>query len=297
MAWCPRRSLALCFAVLAPTWMAGTSHAYDIPNQVMQSFTFELHSVDDDIDLYIGDPQSLFLMYVRPQGSLRPNLEFSNTAQVGLLRVRDLSLFEEPPLPDDLSEEEAEMMEEPEKRVVAQEWRMELAPSAPALVVLHCVRGKARYDFTGIDVREAYLQADTAQVRVDFDRPNRIALERFKMNINGGSLRLRRFLNSRARSTSIAVPDARCELDLTGEATPGLYDVFVEGVPEKLKLTLLRHMALHVDGPSPTVLRFDRDDFERVGTGLQSPGFAESPCRMSLHFSQAIPKLEIEWVE
>ena len=166
MAWCPHRSLALCFAVLAPAWMAGISHAYDIPNQVMQSFTFELHSVDDDIDLYIGDPQSLFLMYVRPQGSLRPNLEFSNTAQVGLLRVRDLSLFEEPPLPEDLSEEDAELMEEPEKRVVAQEWRMELAPSAPALVVLHCVRGKARYDFTGIDVREAYLQADTAQVRV-----------------------------------------------------------------------------------------------------------------------------------
>ena len=101
----------------------------------------------------------------------------------------------------------------------------------------------------------------------------------------------------RARSTSIAVPDARCELDLTGETTPGLYDVFVEGVPEKLKLTLLRHMALHVDGPSPNVLRFDRDDFERVGTGLQSPGFADSPCRMSLHFSGAIPKLEIEWVE
>jgi len=59
----------------------------------------------------------------------------------------------------------------------------------------------------------------------------------------------------------------------------------------------LRHMALHVEGPSPNVLRFDRKDLERVGTGLQSPGYAASPCRISLHFSHAIPKLEIEWVE
>jgi len=297
MAWCPRRSVALGFAWLAPALIAGVGHAYDIPNQVMQSFTFELHSVDDDIDLYIGNPQSLFLMYVRPQASLLPHLEFSNTAQVGLLRVRDLSLFEEPPMPDDLSEEEAELWEEPEARVVAQEWRMELTPSAPALVVLRCVHGKARYDFTGIDVREAYLLADTAQVRVDFDRPNRVVLERFKVTSNSGSLRVRRFLNSRARSTSIAVPNARCELELTGETTPGYFEIFVEGVPEKLKLTLLRHMALHVEGPSPNVLRFDRKDLERVGTGLQSPGYAASPCRISLHFSHAIPKLEIEWVE
>ena len=76
----------------------------------------------------------------------------------------------------------------------------------------------------------------------------------------------------------------------------GLFDVFVEGVPERMKITLPRNIALHVDGPSPNVLAFDREGFVRVGTGLQSPGFETSPCRMSLHFSQAIPKLEIEWV-
>jgi len=298
MARCFRRLFALLAALVVTALAPGSARPSDIPNQVLQSFTFDLHSVDDDVDLYIGDPQSLFRMYLRPQASLPPNIEFSNTGQAGLLRVRDLSLFDEPPLPDDeFAAEEDLPIDEPAHHVVAQEWRLELNASAPASVVLHCERGKARYDFTGIDVREVYLLADTAQVRVDFDRPNRVTLERFKVTSHDGSLRLRNFLNARARSTTLSVGEARCELDFTGEPSPGLLEVFVEGVAEAMKLTLRRDIALQVQGPSPNVLRFDRDDFERAGTGLQTPHFADQACRLSLHFTHVIPKLEVEWVE
>jgi hypothetical protein len=288
MAWCR------CLVTAALLVLPAASRAYDIPNQALKSLTFELHSVDDDIDLYIGNPQSLFLMYVRPQGSLRPHLDFSNTAQIGVLRLRDLSLFEEPPLPE---EELEDPIEEPQKREVAQEWRMELAPSAPASMVLRCQHGKARYDLTGMDVSEVYLQADTAQVRVDFDRPNRIVLDRFKVTASGGTFQLRRFLNARARRTTLSFSEGACELEFTGEPGPGASEVFIEGVAEELKISLRRDLALSVDGPSQCVLRFDRDDLIRAGTALQTPDFAAQASRISLHFSQPIPRLEVEWLD
>jgi len=292
-----RLPFALFAACMATVLGSGTARPIEIPNQVLQSFTFDLHSVDDDVDLYAGDPQSLFRMYLRPQATLPPNIEFSNSGQAGLLRVRDLSLFEEPPLPDSEFAAEDDLAIEEPKRHVAQDWRLELMPSTPASMVLHCERGKARYDFTGIDVREVYLLADTAHVRVDFERPNRVVLDRCKITSNDGSLRLRRFLNARARSTTLSVSEVRCELELTGEPFPGLVEVFVEGVAEDMKLTLRRDVALEVQGPAANVVRFDRDDFVRTGTGLQSPHFVDQPCRLSLHFTHVIPRLKVEWVD
>lgn len=298
MARCSHRLLALFTGFMAMLLVPSVARSYDIPNQVLQSFTFDLHSIDDEVDLYAGDPQRLFRLYLRPQATLPPNIEFSNSGQAGLLRVRDLSLFEEPPLPiDEFAEDEDLAMEEPKRHVVAQEWRLELAPSTPASMVLQCERGKARYDFTGIDVREVHLLADTAQIRVDFDRPNRVTLERCKITCNGGSLRLRRFLNARARSTTLSVDQVRCEIEVTGELFSGAVELFVEGVAKEMKLTLRRDIALQVMGPASNVVRFDRNDFERVGTGLQTPHFVDQPCRLTLHFSQVIPRLRVEWID
>src|SRR5262249_40219834 len=122
-------------------------------------------------------------------------------------------------------------------------------------------------------------------------------LERFKITARTGKLELRSFLNARAKSTTLAIDDSECDLDLSGKPYDGTAEVFFEGVPKRLKLTVPRSAGLHVEGPSVLVARFDRDGMALAGTSLESSDWASRRCKLRLYFSRPIPKLDIQWTD
>jgi hypothetical protein len=291
----------VCVAALAACSASPPSRAAAqvlIPHQMHHTSTFELHSVNDDVQLYEGDPQLLLRIEVRPERSLPPKVEFSNSNQVVVLRVLDLSLFE-PAVLDSarLADNEALGIDEDPQApaAVAQHWQVELAPAAATDFFLHCEGGKGQFDFTDLPVREVHLLADTTDVRVEFDRPNPAELRRFKLTAFGGRLDVRGFLNARARSVTFQVAGAQADIQLLGKTWDGESEIFFEGVPARLRMTLPKQIGLHVEGPSVTVARFDRDGMAVVGTALEDGDFAARSCRLRLYFSQAVPQMDVRW--
>lgn len=265
-----------------------------IPNQQHEWLTFELHSVRDDVVLYIGDPQDFFRMYW--SGALPPRLDFTNPARVATIRIRDLSLFEEPPPLELTYIDGEEDYEEPRSRIPdAQSWDMRLSPAAPAKFVLVCEEGKGVFDFTDMEVREVYLYGDSTEVRVEFSRPNLVELERCKLTAEGGKLEFREVLNARPKSVTIQTARTECDIQITGEPFDGQAEIFFEGVPKSMRIVVSRNVGLRLDGPAATISRFDADHMERRGQSLFTMDYEAQRCRLRLHFAEHIPGMQVSW--
>jgi hypothetical protein len=293
-----RRIVALAaFACLAARPQVAGAQAV-VPHQMHRTATFELHSILDDVQLYEGDPQFLFRIDVRPENSLLPKIDFSNNNQVVVLRVHDLAAFE-PAVLDSarLADNLALGIEEDvtPRSAVSQGWKIELAPAAPTDFILRCEGGKSVFDFTDLPVEAVHLLADTAVVRVEFNRPNPAVLERFKLTARVCKVDIRGFANSRSRSTTLQLFESNCEVDLGGKLVPGDTEIFFEGAPTQLRVVIPRRAGVRVEGPAATVGQFDRDGMAVVGNGLQDGDFGTRPSRLHLYFSQPVSKLDVRW--
>jgi hypothetical protein len=283
--------LALALAAASPT---AAQNLLVIPIQAHNTLSFELHSVKDDVQLYLGDTQNLLKLELRPYASFMPIVEFSNPRQEGRLQVRDLSLFDRPlePAPSD----EDEFEEEPETQAPdRQEWVLQLAPAAPTDFVMQCDGGKGDFDFTDLPVQSLHLLADSTRVKIRFGHPNATAIERLKLTVRYGTLDFHDILNARLQLATLQVDGSKCTLDFTGKPPGGTSEVFVEGVPKSLRVSVSRRIGLHVEGTVATVLQFDRDGMVRQEMALETADFATQPAQLRLHFSRAIPKLEVNW--
>ena len=288
------------FVLLVATGAAPSGAQTIIPNEMHKSLTFELHSVRDNVQLYPGDPQYLFRLELRPVGSLPPRIDFSNYAQVATLRVRDLTLFEATePLPGDEEEKgDEDLFVETEKRVPdSQGWNVRLMPAAPTEFVLQCEGGKGVFDFTDMQVQAVHLIADTSDVRIDFNRPNSMQLQRFKVTVTGGSLELHDFLNARPKLATLQLASSKCDVELTGKPFAGEGEIFFEGVPARMHLTVPHGIGLRLDGPASIITRFDAPNMRRVESSLATVDYDTQRCRLHLYFSQTIPKLQVDWSE
>jgi hypothetical protein len=286
----PLLALALC---MPPP--ARAQNIVVIPTQAHNTLTFEMHSVKDDVQLYAGDMQNLLKLELRPYGDFPPQVEFSNPHQEGMLRVIDLSLLERPPEETPPDDEEGENQPKPERAPHAQQWVLQVAPSSPTDFVLQCDGGKGNFDFTDLPVRSIHLLADTTAVQVRFGHPNAQVVERLKITVRAGSVHFADMLNARMQLGTLQLDDSRCELEFTGKPLPGTSEVFVEGTPKSLVVTLSRQIGVHVEGTVATVLQFDREGMVRQEMGLETADYASRPCQLRLHFSRVIPKLEVHW--
>ena len=271
-----------------------------IPNQMHNSFTFELHSVKDEVLVYEGDPQNLLKADIQPVNTLYPRIEFTNANQVVVLRVRDLSLFDAAVIDSARAAEDAELgidEDQMDKPPLSQVWEVQLAPACAGDYVLQCDGGKGLFDFTDLPVQKVQIMADTTNVQVQFKRPNPAALERFKLTVRAGKVQFDSFLNARAKSTTLQLDNSDCTLDFTGTPFTGDSEVFFEGAPKRLRITVPHNTGLHVEGPSAIVTRFDRAGMAVVGAALETAGFDVQRCKLRFYFSQPLPKVEIHWSE
>jgi hypothetical protein len=178
-----------------------------------------------------------------------------------------------------------------------QAWEIRFAPTSPTDFVLQCDGGKATLDFTDLPVRNMHLLADTTEVEVTFNRPNLVPLERFKATVRVGKAELVSFLNARARSATLQVESSKCKLDLTGDPEECESEIFVEGVPRELEVTLSKEAGFHIEAPSATLVRFDHGGLVRRDLALESADWTERKRRIKLFLFQPIPKLTVHWTD
>lgn len=296
----PPRHLAFLLSLLAFLFVLGllASSARAqivVPERQHTTLTVDLHAVLDDVTLYRGDPQALARINVRP-GSVLPRVESTTAAQAGLLRIRDITLYDAPPVTEgtyidgDLYIEEAE-----EARPQRQKWTVELSPAGPTTFLLECEKGSGTFDFSGFEVEEAYILGDSTVFEITFSRPNPIGLKRFKLTNTSASLRFENVLNARARSMTLQLAGVDTEIDITGKPFPGEIQLYLEEIPSRLRLRVAKKIGLRVAGPSRSVAPFDAPGMERDGASLQTVGYTDRNCRVRLHIASEIPDLEVEW--
>jgi hypothetical protein len=293
-----RGNSATVWAVAAVFAMSVSARADTlVPNQMHKSLTFELHSIKDDVQMYEGDPQYLLQFETRPYLSVPPKIEFSVANQVATLRVRDLGLFETPPDPAEEEEDPDLRSDKPSRPPVSQGWIIQLAPAGETEFVIQCDGGKGMFDFTDLPVKTLHMLADTTEVRIDWKRPNPVPLERLKITARSAEIEIHDLLNAGRGIVTLQLDDSESEVDLTGKPYKGEGEIFFEGVPKRLRLKITPEVALHLEGPMEILGRFERPNMVRNELALESADYAKKPSRLRLHFSQAVPKLEVHWEE
>lgn len=283
-------SLALACLSVPPVW-----GQLQIPNQQTQTLVVDIASVKDKVIMYVGDPAFFLELSIRP-GTVMPRTEFVNPAQSAVLRIRDQTLFDDAPPPEEVYID-GELVEDEYQppRPASQSWEIKISPASPGKYVLRAIEGQATYDFTDMPVREAYIEGDSTKLQVEFTRPNLIELERLKITSTGGTLRFIEFLNARAMLATFTTTRTDCEIEITGKPYRGEPEVHFEGMPKKMKLIISKKIGLRLVGPAGIIGRFDRKDMELDGLNMVTKDFSEKECRMTLFFAQRIPEIKVEW--
>jgi hypothetical protein len=280
-------------AALACAFGSAEAQNFTLPYQTLQSLRVEMHSLRDEVSLYLGTPQQLLEVRTHPE-NVYPYIIIG----VGMnptLRIRDLALLENPPAPDSL---DAGDFLPAEPRVApprAEKWELMLSPPAPTEFLLRCEGGSGAFDFTDMPVTDLQLIGVDAELRVEFRRVNRVPLERCRLVADGGGLELRQILNARAKVVTVQAPRATCRLELTGKPFDGTMEMYFEGASAEVELTVSREIGLHVEGPAALVARFAADHMQRQETGLVSRDYDKSRCKLRLHFTEGAKSLEVIW--
>jgi hypothetical protein len=265
-----------------------------IPNHMHDALSFEMHSVRDEVTFYVGDAPELLRLEARPLG-VPPRVDF-HAGRKARLRVRDLTLFDEIPERDPVYLDGEEYLDDPNAPVPeAQRWEVRLSPSGPTRFLLYTEEGKGVFDLTDLPVEELHIVGDSSEVRVEFSRPNLIDLTRCQITVTGGSLEFRDLLNAKPKSITVQCIRSECDIQVTGKRFTGETELYVEGAAKKVEMTLSRKVGLRVEGPAALVARFDAKHMSRQGTSLTSDGYAENPCKVLVHVSERIRKLDIRW--
>lgn len=287
--------LVLCMLVTLLPQRGWSEAKVLIPDQQHDKMTVELHSIGDEVLFYIGDPQAFLALTARP-GSIPPHVDFTNSGRSVMLRILDQTLLE------DLNPAEQEYLDgdignERWNEIVPEEqrWDVRLSPASPGTFLLHVENGAGTFDFTDMEIKDVYLLGDSSRIEVQFDRPNLIPLERFTITMTGGELKFSGMLNARAKSVTLQIPRTQCEIELLGKPFEGTSEIFFENVPKSLRITLSRKVGVRISGLAENVVRFDRKGMLRDGRSLLTANYADNKCKIQLHFSEAIPNMEVDW--
>ncbi len=275
--------LAVAGLLAAVPLSEGAAQDIAIPNQQYESLSFLLQSLGDNITLYMGDPQQLLLMKVRPD-RFRPRVEFTPQAQA-VLRVHDLDLDEKP----------AAGAAEGKGTMTNQTLEIRLCPTAPTSFAVQCDQGTSSLDFTDMMVRSVDIQAKGTQLQVSFSRPNEVEMDKFVVRVPDGSFQFSGMLNARAKEMAFLITKSACELELTGKEFEGESAVTILGVPSSLRWTVSRKVGVRVGGPAATIASFKAPHMNQDGDTWVSRDFDKAKCRVKLTFSDEIPGLAVGW--
>ena len=287
------RRAAACavLAVLAP---AAARAQYVIPYKTLQSLRVELHSLRDDVTLYIGNPQQLLELKTHPE-DVYPHIELG-PGQYPTLRIRDQVLLDVPAPPDsEFADEEPLPAATTGAMPEAHRWEVLLSPPAPTEFLLRCERGSGNFDFSDLPVKEVQLIGVSAALTVDWHRRNLVPLERCRLVADGGSLEVRALLNGLPRVVTVQCPLADVDFQVTGKPFDGTLEIFFEGAAAAMRLLLSDKIGVQVTGPPPLLQQLVGERLQPRDASVATSHYDDSKCKVRLFIADAPRSLEIAW--
>jgi hypothetical protein len=111
----------------------------------------------------------------------------------------------------------------------------------------------------------------------------------------GGEMEFRNLLNARAESVTFQLPRTEARVEITGKEFDGLTEVWFEQTPRSLEVVVSKKVGLRVSGLATNVAHFARKGMRRDDMSLVTENYEEKKCRVHVHFSRPIPKLDVHW--
>src|SRR5262245_54127315 len=88
------RPIVVLAALMSAAWASrGAAQQTVIPTLQHETLDFELKSLRDKVTLYLGDPQELVRMNVRPQRTVKPRIEVTSQSEA-VVRIIDSVLYD-----------------------------------------------------------------------------------------------------------------------------------------------------------------------------------------------------------
>jgi hypothetical protein len=279
-------------ALLALLLLAASSARAQIliPIQPHETLELQLHSMRDQVTLYMGIPQELLRMDCRP-AHVEPRIEYTHQRNA-VLRIRDQQLFQKQP-PADLET----LPEKQRKQYLsdAQTWEARLYPFGPTKFFLQIDDGVGVLDFTDFEVQEVRLKAENTKLDLEFGRQNPIQMELFTTQVKNGSMEFRKVLNARAKTMAFITNGSVCTFEITGKEYEGETEIVVDGDAQELNFVFSKKIGLRIDGPADVVARFESKQLSAEGKSLVSKNFADAKCKVRLNVAKAAPKMNVDW--
>jgi hypothetical protein len=279
----------VCLFALSTVVVPGAQAQIVLPSQQHETLEVNLFSLNDEVTLYMGDPQELLHMRYRPD-DVEPRVEYASQARA-VLRILDSYLFEESPLGPSTMPEEGRKKDQPDR----QTWEVRISPAGPTQFSLRVEGGKGTFDFTDFQVQQVDIQGEGSRFDVAFERSNPIVLESFRAHARRGSFAFHDLLNARAKEVVLFLPGSACRVEIQGDEFEGESAVLLQGPPESTRLVISRKVGLRVKGPAATIARFQSKHMTQSGEEWVSRNYDEARCRVQLTIAEEFPALEVRW--
>lgn len=273
----------------------GNSRVRVVANRLLESLTFELHSVNDEVLLYAGGPRELMLLDVRPHG-VPPRVDIS-PGRRPTLRVRDQSIYDGPALDEQVYlDDEAYDQDAPEEPVPdSQSWETILTAMVPTDFFLDIEKGEGHFDFTDMFVRNLRIRAHFARTVLEFSEQNDGELERLQLIAEDGEVEFRDVLNAQPKKVTIQTNKSECDIQITGKPFVGAAEIYFIGTTKRMRFVVSRQIGVRIEGPAATVARFDAEHMERRGSALYTQRYDDEACTVLLHFANNVENLDVDW--
>jgi hypothetical protein len=282
-------TLAATSAALLLATATGAGAQILLPSRPHDTLDFELKSLRDDVTLYMGDPQELLLMNVRPRLTSEPRVTYSGQANA-VLQITDQDLIDARGTKSAPSESD-----DKKDSPYGQKWEVRLSPSGPTSFVLQFDGGESSVDLTDFQVSRVDVSANGTILDVGFRSQNSMVLDNCTIHTDGGSLKFHGLVNAQAKEIALFVPRTECQLEVTGKEWAGESAITLQGVPASLQLTLSKKLGVRVSGPAGTLGHFAGERMVQDADGLVSKDFDKAKCHVRLTIAEEISHIAVKW--
>jgi hypothetical protein len=169
-----------------------------------------------------------------------------------------------------------------------------LAPAVPTNLRVAFGAGEADVNLGGMSLTDVHITTGAAEARVSFDRPNRVAARRVRLESGAAELTVTGLANARADLIEFEGGVGETTLDFGGTWARSTRANVKVGIGS-LTLRLPRGLGVRLHKES-FLTSFETDGFTRRGDYWYSPQYERARVRLDLNVDAAIGTVDVDWI-
>lgn len=197
----------------------------------------------------------------------------------------------------DEAEKEVETEDEWNWKVEENEWILRFTDRVPINFDIEIGASESEIDFTGMKVKDVFLDTGAGNVNVDFDEPNEQEMENMEINAGVTKLRMENLMNANIENLNFNGGVGQFTLDFDGELKRTSHADISLGVGQ-MTLMIPESVGTKIKTRSFFLSPFSADEFDKVESGMyQNEMFGKSDKELIIDLKGGLGSLNVETIE